>query len=259
MNTRLCKEEFTRIPMWVKIHDVPLQVVYEDGISIIAFHIDTLTMGVPLIEDSGFLIEIVRIEYEWKPTRCDLRKIFGHVHDQCPKKVTITPPTEEKANDGFQTVSKRRRRVNQGPLLVHVAMNMTRHRLDAATVRKTCNIDPYGSGWIMERIPILNHLITLIKSIFSFSSNNSSIPQPEVQQHMMESVTNRFERTITELVELVRDINIAFLWPGDVKLSLNLHGGVDIMTRYRLDICRSADAWVPSEKSLMQRSSHKPL
>ncbi|GJY71954.1 hypothetical protein Tco_0475657 [Tanacetum coccineum] len=36
---------------------------------------------------------MVRIEYEWKPARCDLYKIFGHVHDQCPKKVTVTPPT----------------------------------------------------------------------------------------------------------------------------------------------------------------------
>nr|GEX71451.1 zinc finger, CCHC-type [Tanacetum cinerariifolium] len=64
---------------------------------------ESLTMGVPLIEDSGFYIETVSIEYEWKPPRCELCKIFGHVHDQCPKNITVTPPTAEKANDGFQT------------------------------------------------------------------------------------------------------------------------------------------------------------
>ncbi|GJV72760.1 glyceraldehyde-3-phosphate dehydrogenase GAPCP1, chloroplastic-like protein [Tanacetum coccineum] len=116
MNTCLCKEEFTRIPVWVMIHDVPLQVFSEDGRSSFARCLievsaddvfkDTLTMGVPLIEDSGFSIETIRIEYEWKPPRCDLCKIFGHVHDQCPKKVTVTLPTEEKANDGFQTPLK---------------------------------------------------------------------------------------------------------------------------------------------------------
>ncbi|GKF59009.1 hypothetical protein Tco_0175795, partial [Tanacetum coccineum] len=70
-------------------------------------------MGVPLIEGSGFTIETVTIEYEWNPPRCDLSKIFGYVHDHCPKKVSVPPtdvthndvtPTIEKANDGFQTV-----------------------------------------------------------------------------------------------------------------------------------------------------------
>ncbi|GKA18156.1 zinc knuckle CX2CX4HX4C containing protein [Tanacetum coccineum] len=30
MDTRLPKEEFTRIPIWVKLHDVPIQVFKED-------------------------------------------------------------------------------------------------------------------------------------------------------------------------------------------------------------------------------------
>ncbi|GJQ95263.1 hypothetical protein Tco_0006402 [Tanacetum coccineum] len=127
--------------------------VYEDeGIAVIASHIDTLTMGVPLIEDSGFLIEIVRIEYEWKPTRCDLRKIFGHVHDQCPKKVTITPPTEEKANDGFQTVSKRRRRVNQGPLLVLNLSCLMSLPCQIIYTPQARNLRERKSGWtLLER------------------------------------------------------------------------------------------------------------
>ncbi|GJT24170.1 zinc knuckle CX2CX4HX4C containing protein [Tanacetum coccineum] len=42
-----CKEELTRIPVWVKIHDVPLQVFSEDGISLIASQI-----GKPIMLDS---------------------------------------------------------------------------------------------------------------------------------------------------------------------------------------------------------------
>ncbi|GJZ73647.1 hypothetical protein Tco_0637793 [Tanacetum coccineum] len=71
----------------------------------------SLTIGVPLIEGEGYTIETVTTEYEWKPPRCDLRKIFGHVHDHCPKKVgspptaitsTVVTPTVEKTNDRFQ-------------------------------------------------------------------------------------------------------------------------------------------------------------
>ncbi|GKC76788.1 hypothetical protein Tco_1127562 [Tanacetum coccineum] len=106
MNTRLCKEELTRIPVWVKIHDVPIQVFSEDGLSIIPSQIESLTMGVPLIKGLGFTIETVNIEYEWKPPRCCLCKIFGHVHDHCLKKVSISPivgiPNVETTNDGFQ-------------------------------------------------------------------------------------------------------------------------------------------------------------
>nr|GEY19829.1 hypothetical protein [Tanacetum cinerariifolium] len=52
---------------------------------------------------------MVSIEYEWKPPRCELCTIFGHVHDQCPKKVMVTS-TAEKVNDGFQTVTKKRKK-----------------------------------------------------------------------------------------------------------------------------------------------------
>ncbi|GJZ75620.1 hypothetical protein Tco_0640085, partial [Tanacetum coccineum] len=59
------------------------------------------------------------VEYEWRPPRCDICKIFGHVHDNCPKKVTspliittstVFTPTVEKSNDGFQTMVKKKKR-----------------------------------------------------------------------------------------------------------------------------------------------------
>ncbi|GJV39558.1 zinc knuckle CX2CX4HX4C containing protein [Tanacetum coccineum] len=63
MNTRPCKEELTLILVWVKIHDVPIQVFLEDGISLIASQIadealkDSITMGIPLPEGIGFTKE----------------------------------------------------------------------------------------------------------------------------------------------------------------------------------------------------------
>ncbi|GKD52927.1 hypothetical protein Tco_1286314 [Tanacetum coccineum] len=66
-----------------------------------------------------FTIETFTIGYEWKPPRCDLCKIFGHVNDHFLNNVSITPtvvnsnvatPTVEKTNDGFQTVGKKKKK-----------------------------------------------------------------------------------------------------------------------------------------------------
>nr|GEW63147.1 zinc knuckle CX2CX4HX4C [Tanacetum cinerariifolium] len=69
--------------------------------------------------DDGFTKETIRVEYEWRPPRCDICNIFGHVHDYCPKKV-MSPPIVttcnvvtlivEKTNDGFQTGGKKKKR-----------------------------------------------------------------------------------------------------------------------------------------------------
>ncbi|GKC15814.1 zinc knuckle CX2CX4HX4C containing protein [Tanacetum coccineum] len=156
MFTSLQKEELMRIPIWVKLHDVPLQVFEEDGISLIATFIgkpimldsytssmckdswgrssfarclievnleadlvDVVTIGIPFLTGDDFTKETIRVEYEWRPPRCDECKIFGHVHDHCPKKVVSPPivttsnvaaPTIEKSNDSFQTVGKKKKR-----------------------------------------------------------------------------------------------------------------------------------------------------
>ncbi|GJW51081.1 zinc knuckle CX2CX4HX4C containing protein [Tanacetum coccineum] len=125
MDTRLLKEESTRILIWVKLHDVLIQVFEEDGISLIATFIgkpvmlDSYTSVV--CNDSWARSSFARclIKYEWRPPRCDICKIFGHVHDHYPKKVVSPPiittsnvvtPTIEKTNDGFQMVGKKKKR-----------------------------------------------------------------------------------------------------------------------------------------------------
>ncbi|GJR89191.1 zinc knuckle CX2CX4HX4C containing protein [Tanacetum coccineum] len=148
MVTRFLKEELTRIPIWVRLHDVPIQVFEDDGISLIATFIgkhvtlnlytssmcndswgrssfarclievnsevdlvDAVTIGIPSLTRDDFTKETIRVKYEWRPPRCDLCMIFGHVHDHCHKKVVSPPivttsnvvtPIVEKTNDGFQ-------------------------------------------------------------------------------------------------------------------------------------------------------------
>ena len=110
------------------MHDVPLQVFEEDGISLIATFIgkpimldsytssmckdswgrssfarclieinseadlvDVVTIGFPSLSREGFTKATIRVEYEWRPPRCNVCMIFGHTHDPCPKKV-VSPP-----------------------------------------------------------------------------------------------------------------------------------------------------------------------
>ena len=128
IDTRLCKEELTRIPVWVKLHDVPIQVFEDDGISLIASFlgkpimldsytssmckdswgrssfarclievcseaelVEVITIGVPSLIGDGFTKETIRVEYEWRPPRCTSCKIFGHTQDHCPITV-VSPP-----------------------------------------------------------------------------------------------------------------------------------------------------------------------
>nr|GEV24421.1 hypothetical protein [Tanacetum cinerariifolium] len=70
--TSLQKDELTRIPIWVKLHDVPIQVFVEDGISLIATylgkpimldsHTKSITIGIPDLDGLGFTKETIRVK-----------------------------------------------------------------------------------------------------------------------------------------------------------------------------------------------------
>nr|GEX86805.1 zinc knuckle CX2CX4HX4C [Tanacetum cinerariifolium] len=184
VSTSLLKEELTRILIWVKLRDVPLQVFEEDGISLIATFIgkpimldsytsfickdswgrssfarclievnseddlvDVVTIGIPSLTVDDFTKETICVKYEWRPPRCDECKIFGHVHDHCPKKVVSTPivttsnvaPTVEMSNDGFQMVGKKKKRkgksksTNGGQFVGHSVKQTVRYEPKAST------------------------------------------------------------------------------------------------------------------------------
>ncbi|GJZ78963.1 putative RNA-directed DNA polymerase [Tanacetum coccineum] len=115
----MSKPEPTRVPLWVKIFDIPLEAWNSDGSSRIASMI-----GNPIIMDrittsmcenaygrasfARVLIEVdandrlvdsieacynnlgrsmmLRVEYPWKPPICSHYKVFGHGFDKCSKR-----------------------------------------------------------------------------------------------------------------------------------------------------------------------------
>nr|GEY64713.1 RNA-directed DNA polymerase, eukaryota, reverse transcriptase zinc-binding domain protein [Tanacetum cinerariifolium] len=143
--TSLQKDELTRIPIWVKLYEVPIQVFEENGISLIATYLgkpimldsytsamckdswgrssftrclieinseadlkDSITIGIPDLEGPGFTKQTIRVEYEWKPPRCQTCNIFGHTVESCPKKVVTTLVVTD-FNDGFQQIVNTKR------------------------------------------------------------------------------------------------------------------------------------------------------
>ncbi|GJR86275.1 zinc knuckle CX2CX4HX4C containing protein [Tanacetum coccineum] len=129
MDTRLLKEELTRIPIWVKLHDVPIQVCEEDGISLIATFIgkpvmldsytssmcndswgqssfarclievnfeadliDVVTVGVPSLSGEGFTKETMSVDPPIATTS------------------NVVTPIVVEINDGFQMVGKKKKK-----------------------------------------------------------------------------------------------------------------------------------------------------
>ncbi|XP_028066993.1 uncharacterized protein LOC114269841 [Camellia sinensis] len=103
---KLSKDQLDKIPIWVKLFNVPMEYWDEDGLSRIAsvigepLYMDILTayedrvsfakvcveIGIDSILPTDFLIKCegtsieVRVEYLLKPTKC---KVFGHADDRC--------------------------------------------------------------------------------------------------------------------------------------------------------------------------------
>nr|GEW19524.1 RNA-directed DNA polymerase, eukaryota, reverse transcriptase zinc-binding domain protein [Tanacetum cinerariifolium] len=44
-----------------------------------------IVVAMPKITKEGHYTCNVRVEYEWKPPRCSFCKVFGHIHEECPK------------------------------------------------------------------------------------------------------------------------------------------------------------------------------
>ncbi|GKA98966.1 hypothetical protein Tco_0826903, partial [Tanacetum coccineum] len=48
---------------------------------------DTLVVSIPKFVGEGYTMSIIRVVYEWTPLRCSRCKVFGHVLDDCAKKI----------------------------------------------------------------------------------------------------------------------------------------------------------------------------
>ncbi|GKC53948.1 retrotransposon protein, putative, ty1-copia subclass [Tanacetum coccineum] len=122
LDMNLMKEDVVNVPVWVKIHGVPVTTFTEDGLSAIATKIgthlmldsytsdmciqswgrssyaramieirddvelkDTIVVAMLKLTREGFYTCTIRVEYEWKPPRCTCCKLFGHIQEECPK------------------------------------------------------------------------------------------------------------------------------------------------------------------------------
>nr|GEV74731.1 zinc knuckle CX2CX4HX4C [Tanacetum cinerariifolium] len=115
MGTSLLKEELTRIPIWGRSSFSRWLIEVNSEADLV----DVVTLGIPSLTGDDFTKETIRVDYEWRPPRCNICNIFGHVYVHCPKKVVSSPivttsnvvtHTVEKSNDGFQTVCKKKKR-----------------------------------------------------------------------------------------------------------------------------------------------------
>ncbi|GJY71047.1 uncharacterized protein Tco_0474750 [Tanacetum coccineum] len=142
-NSKLKKDDITYVPIWVKMHNVPIVAYSEIGLSLITSTLgkpimldgytsnmcinswgrnsyaralievsakttllDSIVVAIPLPNGMGHSMETIDIEYEWQPPRCETCKIFDHNDNQCPKKVVVTN-SEEKLDDGFVEVKRK--------------------------------------------------------------------------------------------------------------------------------------------------------
>ncbi|GJT41434.1 ARID DNA-binding domain-containing protein [Tanacetum coccineum] len=137
LDENLLKEYVSIVPVWVKLHSVPVTAFSEDGLSAIATKLgtplmldsytsdmcmqswgrssyarvmielradvelkDNIVVAMPKITREGHYTCNVRVEYEWKPPRCSSCKVFGHIHEECPKntgageKKTVKKPSQ---------------------------------------------------------------------------------------------------------------------------------------------------------------------
>ncbi|GKC48742.1 patatin-like protein 1, partial [Tanacetum coccineum] len=123
-DVNLQKEDVGSVPVWVKFHGVPMTAFSEDGLSIIATKLcthlmldsytsnmcmqscdrssyarpminlradeelkDSIVVAMPKLIGEGFNMCTIRVEYEWKPSRCSSCKVFRQILNECPKKI----------------------------------------------------------------------------------------------------------------------------------------------------------------------------
>ncbi|GJY19568.1 retrotransposon protein, putative, ty1-copia subclass [Tanacetum coccineum] len=124
----LLKKDVKAVPVWVKLHGVPVTAFSEDGLSAIATKLgtplmldsytsdmcmqswgrssyarvmielradvelkDNIIVDMSKITGDGHYICNICVEYEWKPPRCASCMVFGHIHKECPKNTGFKP------------------------------------------------------------------------------------------------------------------------------------------------------------------------
>ncbi|GKE20202.1 hypothetical protein Tco_1431714 [Tanacetum coccineum] len=56
---------------------------------------DNIVVAMPKITREGYYTCNIRVEYEWKPTRCACCKVFGHDQEEYPKNIVYQPVSKK--------------------------------------------------------------------------------------------------------------------------------------------------------------------
>ncbi|GJS67043.1 zinc knuckle CX2CX4HX4C containing protein [Tanacetum coccineum] len=108
LDENLLKEDVSIIPVWVKLHGVPIMAFSKDSLSDIATKLelkDTIVAAMPKITREGYYTCNIRVEYEWKPPRCACCKVFRHVLEECPKNIGVGATKNLKKTKSIKEVS----------------------------------------------------------------------------------------------------------------------------------------------------------
>nr|GEW21209.1 hypothetical protein [Tanacetum cinerariifolium] len=169
-NENLLKEDVSTVLVWVKLHGVPVTAFSEDGLSAVATKLgtplivdsytsdmcmqswgrssyarvmielradvelkDNIIVVMPKINREGHYTYNVRAEYEWKPPRCSSCKVFGHIHEECPKN---TGAGEKKT---VKKPSQTSRGISVGPRTGFKPQKVYRHVLKKSTASSSGN------------------------------------------------------------------------------------------------------------------------
>ncbi|GJT54097.1 ribonuclease H-like domain-containing protein [Tanacetum coccineum] len=148
----------------------------------------------------------------FKVPRCDICKIFGHIHDQCPNKVVTPPivstsnvvtPTVVKANDGFQMVGKNKKKkgksksTNGGQFVGLMVKQNVRYEPKANTSAPKKRATNEGNSSIpSSRLKSTRTSSNNITSSNSFSALNvEEEDEGEVVENVYDEMANLFSNT----------------------------------------------------------------
>ncbi|GJW77794.1 RNA-directed DNA polymerase, eukaryota, reverse transcriptase zinc-binding domain protein, partial [Tanacetum coccineum] len=126
VDLKLESTELDKIPLWVRLCNIPIEAWTVKSISAIAIRVgSSLVMDVVTASECK---KNVKVAYDWKPPACNDCGVFGHANNCCPtmEPIKVTSGsneknnvgvqredpvvnTQEKANDAFEEVSNRKK------------------------------------------------------------------------------------------------------------------------------------------------------
>nr|GEW63851.1 hypothetical protein [Tanacetum cinerariifolium] len=196
-NTILKKDEIKRVPVWVKMHHVPI-VAYFDGRSayarvLIEIAADvklmkSLIIAIPVGNKEGHTFAMIDIEYDWIPPRCAFCCIFDHVSEKCPKLPKVAS-SEKVIEEGFIKVKKKKTKTKkkskkqvEGVRVNKPNLNLQYRRVDKAKSSKINNRVANKESTDRGPIQIMtkNSFSALSEEIDTNLKDNESLQRPLV-------------------------------------------------------------------------------